>query len=172
MKINNFLILALILINLSCVTANSERQYRVILKEIRSGDFGFSFIKLKNYLREYPDSIHKPEIIFAMAEYFFQIKDYHDSIDELTRYILDYPEDKGRVFAQAILYKIFLEYKDEPLLSEAIKESFFSKSLFLVFSESKIKYYTSALNNAYKIVEYVDKIEVFKNNEPFFKITP
>ncbi len=107
-----------------------------------------------------------------MCEYYVQIKDYRDAINELTKYIIDYPESKNSVIARIILYKTILDYNVEPSLLEKLKEQFFSKSLFLVFSDSKIKYYNSILNNTYKIVDYVDRIEIFKNDELFLKITP
>lgn len=174
MKINTlkFAVAILIFINLSCITSTQDSQYYDALKEAKSGNADFAFMKLNNYLRENPDSIHTQEIRFAIGEYYFQIKDYRDAIYKLTDYIKDYPKDESIIFAQAILYKILLEYKKEPQLIQNLKENFFSKSLFLIFSESKAKYYKSILNNTYKIVDYVDKIEIFKNNGLFLKITP
>lgn len=171
-KTSGLLLITLIFVNLSCATLTRESDYYRILKEIRSTNIAFSFIKLKDYLREHPNSIYKAEIKFAMIEYYFQIKDYRDAVSELTEYIMDYSEGKNTIFAKAILYKILLEYKDEPLLLEKLKETFFSKSLFLIFSDVKAKCYRSILNNTYKVIDYVDKIEVFKNDEPFLKITP
>ena len=91
---------------------------------------------------------------------------------KLSEYIKDYPDDKTAIFAQALLYKIILEGNQQPQLIEKMKENFFSKSLFLIFSKSKIKSYNSILNNTYEIADYVDKIEIFKNNGLFLKITP
>ncbi len=162
----------LIFSGVSCATLTQETDYPAMLKEIRYENADFSFVKLRDYLREHPGSRHRPEIMFAMGEYYFQIKNYHDAVEELARYINEYPEDKNAVFAQAILYKILLEYTDEPQLLEKLKEDFFCAPLFFVFSDAKTKYYKSILNNSYKIIDYVDRIEVFKNEESFLKITP
>lgn len=167
-----FIVIILIFINLSCVTLDSDIRYYEAIEEVKSGNIDFAFLKLNNYLRENPNSIYDQEIRFAISEYYFQIKDYRDAIKQLTKYIIDYPEEKNTVFAKALLYKTLLEYKEDPLLAERLKETFFSKFIFLIFSDSKIKYYKSILNNTYKIVEYVDKIEVFKNDRLFLKITP
>lgn len=174
MKINiiEFVTIILIFINLSCITPVRDSQYYDCLKEVKAGNIDFAFMKLNNYLRENPASIHIKEIRFAIAEYYFQIKDYSDAIYKLIAYIKDYQGEESVIFAQALLYRILLEYKQTPELVEKIREKFFSKSLFLIFSDSKIKYYKSILNNTYKIVDYIDKIEVFKNNDPFLKITP
>lgn len=166
------LIVVLIFTNLSCATLSRESEYYGILKEIKTSEPDYAFMKLKNYLKGMPDSVHAQEIRFALCEYYFQTENYRDAINELSAYLIDYPDDKSTIFVQAILYKALLKYKEDSRLLEKLKERFFAKSLFLVFSESKIKHYKSILNNTYKISEYVDKIEFFKNNDPFLKITP
>lgn len=143
-----------------------------MLKDARQENIDFSFMKLRSYLRENPKTQHAEEIRLGLAEYYFRIRDYNDAINELTRYISDYHSGKNVIFAYILLYKIILEYKDEPQLLEKLKEKFFSKSLFLIFSDSKTRHYKSVLNNTYKIVEHIDRTEVFFNNELFFKAVP
>jgi len=174
MKINamEFLIFILIFSNLSCISLSKDRQYYDAMEDVKSGSLDFAFMKFNNYLREHPNSTYAPKIRFAISEYYFQTKDYRDAIDELTKYIINYPNEKNTIFAQAIFYKALLDYRTEPLLVEKLKEAFFSKSIFLIFSDSKTKSYKSILNNNYKIVDYIDKIEVFKNDELLFEIAP
>jgi outer membrane protein assembly factor BamD (BamD/ComL family) len=165
-------VIFIILLNLSCATTSIEAQYKDILREARLGNTDFTFMKLTNYLSSYPDSAHAPEVEFALAEYYYQTQNYRDAIDALTRHIKDYSDSKSRVFAYALLYRLLSEYKLEPQLIAKIKQNLFSNSLLLIFSQSKTKYYKSIFNNTYKIVDYIDKIEIFKNNELFLKITP
>jgi len=174
MKINKtaYSVLFLALLNLSCVTSAEQNRYREIIREAKTGNIDFAFVKLNSYLKEFPDSLHIAQARFAVCEYYFQIKDYRSAIYKLRDYIIDFPEKEATIFAQLLLYKILSEYKKEPALTEKIKESFFSKSVFFVFSDAKVKYYKSSLNNIYRILNYVDKIEVFKNNDLFLKITP
>lgn len=167
-----FLIFILIFINLSCISLSKDRQYDDTLEEAKSGNIDFAFMNLKNYLQEYPNSIHAAKIKFAIIEYYFQIKNYRNTIDELIKYIVDYPREKSSIFAQVILYKTLLDYKGESPLIERLKENFFSKPVFLIFSDSKTKSYKSILNNNYRIVDYVNRIEFYKNNELFLEITP
>ena len=166
-----FIILILIFTSLSCATTQSS-LYSEALRDIKSGSIDFAFMKLNNYLQEYPNSTRTPKIKFGIIEYYFQTKNYRNAIRELTKYIIDYPDEKSSVFAQAILYKILLEYKKDSPLIEKLKEAFFSKPIFLVFSDSKTKSYKSIFNNNYKIVDYVNEIEVYKNNELLIEITP
>ena len=162
----------LLFLNLSCAATDRQRQYYNILKDTRRDSVHFTFMKLRNYLQEYPGSVHSREIRFAIGEYYLQVKNHQEAIRSLTAYLNDYREGEETIFAQALLYKAMLEYKEEPLLMEKIKENFFSESLFLTFSESKVKRHRSILNNTYKVVDYIDKIEIFKNNDLFLKITP
>jgi predicted Zn-dependent protease len=174
MKIKTINVIALILVftNISCNTASRDIRYDSAMKEIELGNMDFAFMELRGYLRENPGSIHAPQIKFAACEYYFLASDYRDAISELTQYITGYPFEKNTIFAQAILYKILLEHKGDTAVLEKLKELFFSKSVFLIFSESKTKQYKSILNNNYRIMDYVDKIEIFKNDELFLKITP
>lgn len=171
-KTLSFLFAILVFVNLSCIRPIRDIQYFDALKEARSGNIDFAFMKLNNYLSERPDSNHAQAIKFAVAEYSFQIRNYRDAIYKLVGYIEEYPEDDSVLFARAILYKALLEYKQEPLLIEKVKRNLFLTPLFLIFSESKAKNYESILNNTYKIIDYFDKIEIFKNDDLFLKITP
>lgn len=164
-------IILLAFTSLSCLSDRSNFYYEA-MEDIKSKNIDFAFIKLNSYLRENPDSPNAPQIKFAIIEYYFQTNNYSAAIDELTKYINGYPAENNTVFAQTLLYKILSENKEDSPLLEKLKEAFFSKSIFLTFSDSKIKSYTSIFGNKYKVVDYVDRIEVFKNKELLFEIKP
>jgi len=164
-------IILLAFTSLSCLGDRSSSYYEAT-EDIKSKNIDFAYIKLNNYLKENPNAPNAPAIKFAIIEYNFQTNNYSAAIDELAEYIIGYPAENNTVFAQALLYKILSEHKADSPLLEKLKESFFSKSIFLTFSDSKIKSYTSIFGNKYKIVDYIDKIEVFKNKELLFEIKP
>ena len=157
-------------ITASCATTNN--LYFEAKEDIKLKNFDFAFMKLSDYLKQNPDSVYAPQIKFAIIEYYFQTKNYRLALEELEKYINEYPGKKNVVFAEAILYKTLSVYEKESPLLEKLKEAFFSKSIFLIFSESKTKSYTSLFNNYYEIVDYVDRVEVFKNKELLFEIKP
>lgn len=168
-----FLMVVLVLISISCATSTREFVlYEDILSEARSENIHFALMRFNNYLKEFPETGHKQQIKFAICELYAQINDFQDAIRKLKEYIEEYPQEKSTVFARALLYRAISEYKSEPALIEKIKEGFFSKSLFLVFSESKTKSYRSILDNTYKIVDYIDKIEFYKNNALILSVSP
>ncbi|OGX19191.1 MAG: hypothetical protein A3K83_07075 [Omnitrophica WOR_2 bacterium RBG_13_44_8b] len=167
------LVISLALISLSCATFSEDNlSYREALREATSGNRYFAVIKLEKYLQEFPESSHSQEVRFAVCEYLVDDKNYSGAIRKLKGYIQDYSNDKSTVFAKALLYLAISRYKTEPELIEKIRQDFFSKSLLLVFSDSKSNSYTSILNNTYKIVDYLDRVEFFKNDFLFLTVTP
>lgn len=158
---------------ISCASLSSQnKEYLGIIKGAGNETPDFVFMKINDYLRQYPDTLHTRDLRFAKGEYYLQVHDYNDAIYEFSTYIVDYPDDKNAIFAHALLYKIMLEEESDPELSQGLKEKFFSKSLFLVFSDAKVKSYKSILNNEYNFIDYVDKVKFYKNNELLFEITP
>jgi len=171
-KAAKLIIIALsMLLGLSCASTTNN-LYQDAMEDTKSGNYDFAYMKLKQYLRKKPNSAHVTEVKFAIIEYYFQTRNYRLAIEDLTKYITGYPNEKNTVFAQAILYKILSDYDEESPLLEKMRETFFSKSIFLIFSDSKTKSYTSLFDNEYEIVDYVDKIEVFKNKGLLFEIKP
>jgi hypothetical protein len=61
---------------------------------------------------------------------------------------------------------------EEKRMLENAKRDFFSKPLFLLFTEYKETSYRSALWNKFKIRYYIDNVEVYRNGQLFVKITP
>lgn len=165
-------VLFLAFMNLSCVTPKEGPGYYEALQEAASGNLDFAFLELNSYLRENPDSYHAPDIKFAVAEYHLGVKNYREAIDRLSKYIIDYPEEQNALLAQILLYKALIDFNPQSPLLEKLKERLFSKSIFLFLSDSKTKLYKSLLNNKYKIIEYVDRIEVLKNDEAILRIAP
>ena len=169
-KVAKLTIIALsMLLGLSCASTTND-LYQDAKEDIELRSYDFAFMKLKQYLRKNPNSAHAAEVKFAIIEYYFETRNYRLAIEDLTKYITGYPKEKNTVFAQAILYRIISDYDEESPLLEKMRETFFSKSIFLIFSDSKTKSYTSLFDNDYEIVDYVDKIEIFKNKELLFEI--
>ena len=168
-----FLVLVLALISISCATFSQENvRYREALRESSSGNMFFAFMKFDKYLEDYPGSIHSQQVRFAVCEYLVDVKNYNSAIRKLKEYIQEYPNDKSTLFAKALLYLSISRYNSETELIEKIKQDFFSKSLLLVFSDSKSNSYTSILKNTYKIVDYLDRVEFLKNDFLFLTVSP
>lgn len=169
------LLLALILfcfVFLSCKTLCEDQEYSQISEEFPTDNDHTIFIKLKSFLEEYPNSSHAKEIKFAFCEYYFQTNNHRQAINDMAEYLNNYPGEKNTALILAMLYKELTRETKDTYLVEKIKKRFFAKPLFLIFKNAKITQYKSLLNNTYKIIDSVNKIEIIKNNEPFLTIAP
>jgi len=151
-------------------------MYKEAVRCIKAKQPDFAFMELRSIVRDFPESPFAQRTIFAMAEYYYDSGMYYDAITNFTRYINDYPDSKAGVFAKAYLLKIMEEIKDpsweEKRMLENAKRDFFSKPLFLLFTEYKETSHRSALWNKFKIRYYIDNVEVYRNGQLFVNITP
>ncbi|RKY31327.1 MAG: hypothetical protein DRP74_05150 [Candidatus Omnitrophota bacterium] len=151
---------------------NKEPLFFEALQDAKAGNKDFAIMKFAEFLRMNPNTIYAKDIKFAIAEYNLEAKNYVGAIPQLAAFIEEYPEGTRTMLARALLYKALSDYGEETMTEEYMTEHFFAKCLFLIFSESKARYYVSILDNVYKIVDYIDKVKIFKNDELYLEITP
>jgi len=154
---------------------DARARYDAAVRHIKLKQPDFALMEFRSLLREFPKSPLAQKSLFAIAEYYYDNKMYNDAIKSFTGYVKDYPDSKAGIFAKVYLLKIIEEIKDptweEKRLFEDIQKDFFSKPLFLLFKEYKEASYKSPLQNKFKIRYYIDNIEVYRNGQPFIKIT-
>lgn len=160
--------------NLSADTASSKYQEAVRL--VKNKEYDFAFLAFRSVVREYPQSKYAQEALFALGEYYYFIKSYGEADRTFNEYISKYSDSREAIFARVYLWKI-IEHSDK--VPQRKKEAldkltayFFSKPLFLLFSEYKELSYLSPLENKLVIRHYVDKIEVYRNGQIFAQFTP
>lgn len=162
--------------SVSCASLAGDRiLYNRAVDSARNSDFNTTFFALRQLLREYPESNYIPDTKFALGEYYFKQNNYRESLGMLSDFLDNYPQHQARVFALAMVYKLFKEYASDKTLEAfdiKIKDKFFNKPLFLLFSRSRNKTYHSFLDTNFTIREYIDKIEILKDNESFLEVSP
>lgn len=151
-------------------------RYRDAIRCIKLNQPDFAFMGFRSVARDFPDSPFAERSIFAMAEYYYDNKMYHDAIENFTLCAEDRSDLKANTIAKAYILKIIEEIK-EPApekkdMAEGIKKEFFSESLFLLFSEYKKTSYRSASLNKFRIKHCADNIEVHRNDQPFLTLEP
>lgn len=176
-KILSILILFICLVgagNLSADTAASK--YQEAARLVKKRQYDFAFLAFRSVVRDYPQSKYAQEALFALGEYYYFIKSYGEADKTFNEYISKYSDSRGAIFARVYLWKI-IEHSDK--VPERKKEAldkltayFFSKPLFLLFSEYKELSYLSPFENKLIIRHYVDKIEVYRNGQIFAQFTP
>lgn len=143
-------------------------------------NYDAAFMNLKAFLRNDPKSKYSPTACFALGEYYLDRSDYLDSAMTLFNYINDYPNDKGVIFAELIIYKIATQIRNDKDISfsekdlvEAIRKKILSRSMFFMFlNNSKSFAYRSLFGNIYTAYDYVDKVKVMRNDKLFLELTP
>lgn len=169
------LIISGVLFSAQAAYAGAWARYNEAVRYIKAKQPDFAFMGFRDIVRDFPKSGFAQKAVFAIAEYYYDHRMYYDAIRSFTGYINDYPGSKANTFAKVYLLKITQEIKDptpeETKLFEDLRTDFFSKPLFLLFSEYKETSYRSPSQNKFKIRYYIDNVEVYRNGQPFIKIT-
>ena len=131
----------------------------------------FLFMRLRRMVAEEPRREKKLEAQFSIADYYFAQIAYSEAkniLQEISR--VDSPQIIS-LLTNAYLLKI-AELQNDTSKSTMLKDKLFSGPFILLFSDYKAIEYKSLLNNTYKIHHYLDKIEIFLNDQPFAQLSP
>ena len=82
----------------------------------------------------------------------------------------EYPESKSSPFVLAYLIKIAQKNGDEETVKKLEKELIASQQVSLLFRDFKELQYVSAMSKKYKALYFIDKIEIYIDNELFAQI--
>lgn len=149
----------------------SGQIYSLAVSEARSGNTDSAFLYLRSLLDDFPGSKYAPDALFASGEYYFSIADYADSIKAFARYLNDYPDSPGMIFAFMYLLKIAENRGDESSAQNLRKKIITLKQVSFLFRESKVYKYRSALYRKHKAAYYIDRVEFHIDGELFAKIS-
>ena len=174
------LVLLLALLGGCAAIGESGARWREAQRNLSDGQKPFAILRLMGLAKEGPRSPYARPATFALGEYYFDVKDYANSVEMFSRFIRDYPDGTGDIFAKIIIYKMITQFKEEQALGaeeealiQEIRKELFSQPLFLMFYDKKSpRSYKSLLKNSYLVYDYVDKIKVFRNDKPFLELTP
>lgn len=155
----------------SLAGAESEAQiYRKAVQAARAGQADFAFMYYNSLAQDYPHSSHREEAIFAVGAYYVQMRIYPRAKDALNAFVKDYPQSGARLFALAYLHAIAESAKEANTLDALKKEIIAFKQVGLVFKEFKEYKYRSPLDQSYKAVFHIDKVEFYREGELFASV--
>ena len=129
------------------------------------------FIHLRGKLQGKIRDSERSKVDFAIAEYYFKVKDFIDAKRAFEDYINHIPVGISALLANAYLYKFAEKENDEEKMA-SIKKAMFQSQFILLFDKFKTLNYLSVFNNKYEVHYFVDKIEIFLNGEIFEQISP
>ena len=146
-------------------------MYSAALQEAESGNRDFAYMQCRALLENYPDSKYASDAAFAIGEYYFIAADYEQAAEAMSNFINEYSDSKGLPFVLMYLLKVSQINKNEPL-AEKLKNKIISlKRLSFLFQESKGYAYKSPLRMQYRMIYYIDKVELYVDDKLFEKIS-
>ena len=142
-----------------------------MVQAARSGKTNVAFMYFYRLLNLFPESSYSADSLFGVGEYYFSIKDYGDAGRTFSEFIMNYPQSGAAPFAIAYILKIARERAQEDLIKRMEKELVVLKQVSLVFRDFAEITYVSPLSNSYKALYFIDKVEIYVNDELFAKVS-
>ncbi|MFH2146211.1 MAG: hypothetical protein ABII75_09355 [Candidatus Omnitrophota bacterium] len=128
----------------------------------------FAFIDFYALTQQGPRAPYYKKALFATAEYCFFNADYEAAQEQLLEFVQEHSKDEAVPFALAFMLKL---NKEDRVVSEKIMKKLVEfVQLTLLFREFKEHTYVSALGTEYKAKYFIDRIEIYINNELFENI--
>ncbi len=145
--------------------------YNNAVSEAKAGNYEFSFLNLHSLVRSYPFSKYQENAQFSIGVYYFNSKNYSGAVDAFVELLDKFPDSQSTVFTMAYLLKIAQARQNEQLIVDLEKTIAMFHKLSLIFRQSKEFTYTSVLQNKYKVIYYIDKVEFYKDGELFAQVS-
>lgn len=148
----------------------ARKLYSQGLSLARRGDVDFAFARYHMLLENYPNVEFIDEVLFAVGEYYFSISNYYNAAALFNKLVIQYPESKAMPFVLSYLAKICRMENKESLAENLEKAIIRFKQTSLLFSNFKEYKYVSSFYKKYKAVYFIDRVEIYINDELFAKI--
>lgn len=145
--------------------------YNQGVQAARQGKVDFAFMYFYRLLNDFPVSRYIDQAIFAVGEYYFSIGNKPDAIQVFNRLINNFPESEARPFAIAYLLNLVEKQGNGVVAEKLKKELIASKQLSLLFKEFEERKYTSPLNKNYRFLHFIDKVEIYIDDQLLAKVS-
>lgn len=129
------------------------------------GEIDFAFMNFHALVETYPDSKYFEHALFAIGEYYFSVANYENAKKSFLRLINKFPKAKTKPFALFYLMEMAKRQNQDDLVKELEKEIIRFKQTSLVFRDFQEHRYVSGFSKRYRAVYFIDRIEIYINNE-------
>lgn len=154
----------------SAFALNDRQIYRSARQYALQGWRDFAFMEYRKIIHGFPDSRHRPDALFAAAEYYYWAKDYPRAKEQFTAYLEDPRDPVKSLFATAYLYRIAGRDGNTAAVSGFIKDIITFQRQAFVFTSRKESPFVSPLGRECKAVYEIDRIQFFIEGELFAEI--
>ncbi|MFH1062147.1 MAG: outer membrane protein assembly factor BamD [Candidatus Omnitrophota bacterium] len=135
-------------------------------QSVKDGDRDFAFMQFHSLLQLSTTSLYYHDALFATGEYYFALANYYDAQSAFAKFIELFPRSEALPFA--VVYLLKMEQVQQQDKQYDLKKKVITfKQLSLLFSEYKEYLYKSPLGLNYKAIYFIDRVEIYINEELF-----
>jgi len=133
----------------------------------KQGENDFAFMDFKNILDVYPNTRYSLAAAFALGEYYFLQNNLPMASDEFKHFYAQYPQHEEALIALAYLFKIAqIQNRPQDMDQYRNKVATF-RQLTFIFNDKKSFKFFSGFQRKYKLVYYINKVELYANGKLF-----
>lgn len=165
-----FLILLTLLFQHKVYAQEDKNLYYKGLKAAGRGETDFAFMNFYKLINDFPESRYLKEALFAAGEYYFSIGVYSEAACMFNQSINNYSESESHPFAIAYLLEIAKKGKQENLAEKLKKGLLGLQQVSLLFRDFKELKYSSPFSKNYQALYFIDKIQIYIDDELFTEI--
>ena len=154
-----------------CVKASeADLVWQDAVRSAKQGEYDFAFMDFNTILQSYPSSHYCLAAEFALGEYYFLQNNLQMASDEFKDLYTKYPQHQEALIALMYLFKI-AQIQDHPDDMKDYRNKTASfRQLAFIFNEKKSFKFLSGLQHKYKLVYYINKVELYVNGELFTEV--
>lgn len=168
------IILSLLLqgfVGIPCGNASEDGQeWKEAIVSAKQGEYDFAFMAFKSLLDTYPNSRFRLAAKFAQGEYYFLQNNLPSAIDEFKDFYAFYPRQEEALIALVYLFKIAQIQKNALEMKEYRNKIASFRQLTFIFNDKKYFKFRSGFQINYKLVSYINKIELYVNGQLFSEV--
>ncbi len=154
-----------------CVEASdADVKWNEAVSSAKQAEYDFAFMDFNTILELYPHSRYGPAAEFAIGEYYFLENNLPMASDEFLDFYAKYPQHEEALIALAYLYKIAQTRHLPEEMKKYRKKAASFRQLTFIFNNNKYFKYRSGFQHRYKLVYYIDKVELYDNNKLFTEV--
>jgi len=154
-----------------CVKASEANlEWTEAIGLAKQGENDFAFMDFRAILDDYPNSRWAMASAFAQGEYYFLQDNLPMATDEFKNFYAKYPQHPEALIAIAYLFKIAEIQKNPDRMKEYRNKAASFRQLTFIFNDQKSFKFMSGFQRKYKLVSYINKVDLYVNGKLFTEV--
>ncbi len=155
----------------TCVKASeTDLEWKEAIGFARAQENDFAFMDFRGVLDDCPDSRYCLAAEFAQGEYYFLQNNLPMARDAFKSFYAKYPRHQEALIALAYLFQI-AKIQDRPDdIKEYRNKAASFRQLTFIFNDKKFFKFLSGFQRKYKLVYYINKVELYVNGQLFTEV--